>query len=271
MMPLVLGANRDEFFSRPTEAAQFWPDNPDVLAGRDLQAGGTWLGITRSGRFAAVTNVREPVSSHKRSRGDLTRHFLIGRDSPEAYLDKIHAQADEYAGFNLLLGEFDQSGSSLYYFSNRQGEVQSLPPGTYGLSNHLLDSPWPKVDDGKAVLRQRLQQAHGDHTVIRDILEHPSTAEDHRLPDTGVGYQREKALSAIFITELEDYGTRTSTVLTISSDSILFSEQNYRASLDGQVNVDGDLRTFELKAVGRSDGSLSVRDLSPIGVSLSES
>ena len=246
--PLILGANRDEFFSRPTAAADFWEDTPNVLAGRDLQAGGTWLGITREGRFAAVTNVREPGVEVKNalSRGDLTRNFLQGQQSSQDYLEAIKSEQQRYSGFNLLVGEFTFGlEPSMYYLSNRHEEgIQPLKSGTYGLSNHLLDSPWPKVDDGKAVLRQRLHQAKGNHDVIRDFLEHPSTAEDHRLPSTGVSYEREKALSAIFITGLPDYGTRASTVLTIDKENLLFSEQNYLATEDGEPLPESRVRHF---------------------------
>ncbi|MFT7224402.1 MAG: hypothetical protein ACI82Z_001959 [Cellvibrionaceae bacterium] len=246
--PLVLGANRDEFFDRPTAPADYWEDTPKVLAGRDLLAGGTWLGITASGRFAAVTNVREPQVVTKKkllSRGDLTRHFLQGDEAPQAYLKRLSADKDNYAGFNLLLGDFSDEPSSIFYFSNRCAGIHSLTQGTYGLSNHLLDSPWPKVDDGKTILRQGLKMAEGNHDFIRDLLERPSTAEDDRLPDTGVSYAKEKALSAIFIANLPNYGTRASSVLTIDYQRIKFSEQDYRVSEDGSPNPDGPARYFQ--------------------------
>lgn len=238
--PLVLGANRDEFFNRPTAAAHFWDDNSSILAGRDLQAGGTWLGITQSGRFTAITNVREPgvVVDNPRSRGELTKNYLMGTQTPLGYLNNIIEHQHRYAGFNILVGEF--SGiNSLYYLSNRGEGIQELSAGTYGLSNHLLDSPWPKVIDGKAELRSRLQKAGTDHGQIRQILENPALADDHRLPETGVDYEREKALSAMFIA-LPDYGTRTSTVITMNNGEVLFSEQNYLASSDGQPCLDGE-------------------------------
>jgi uncharacterized protein with NRDE domain len=247
--PLVLGANRDEFFARPTAPAQFWDDCPEVLAGRDLQAGGTWLGITRSGRFAAITNVREPnvVVNNPQSRGDLTRDFLSGSQSPQVYLDEIAGRQHAYAGFNLLVGEFSQTSSSLYYFSNREGEVKALRAGIYGLSNHLLDSAWPKVSDGKqglsAIVAANL--AVDSHRRIRALLENPRLAEDARLPKTGITYSREKALSATFIT-LPDYGTRATTVITIVDGQIYFSEQNYRAGSLEQPSRDGVLSTFTL-------------------------
>ena len=239
--PLVLAANRDEFFKRESQSAAYWHDAPQVLAGRDLVAGGTWLGVTTAGRFAAVTNVREPVLPGKklRSRGDLTREFLCGDMPAKDFLEQLQTHGDDYAGFNLLVGEFsDTSANSLYYFSNRREGITQLTSGTYGLSNHLLDSPWPKVDDGKHELDAVLNKTGSDtldHELIRQVLEKPNKAADHRLPDTGVGYEREKNLSPAFIT-LNDYGTRTSTVLVIDKNGVSFSEQNYQPSSDDRVN-----------------------------------
>jgi len=239
--PLILGANRDEFFKRESKTADYWTDAPQVLAGRDLVAGGTWLGMTTTGRFAAVTNVREPQKLGKklRSRGDLTREYLCGDLSPKDFLEQLEPHANDYSGFNLLVGEFgDDTANALYYFSNRREGIIALSGGTYGLSNHLLDSPWPKVEDGKRDLEAVLKtigEDSVDHDLIRQVLENPEKAADHRLPDTGVGYEREKNLSPAFIT-LDDYGTRTSTVLVIDTMGVSFSEQNYRPSSDGQVH-----------------------------------
>lgn len=249
--PLILGANRDEFFNRATQSADYWADAPQVLAGRDLVAKGTWLGITTSGRFAAVTNVREPLVQAKqagvklRSRGDLTREFLTGECPAEDFLNTLAPTADEYAGFNLLVGEFSEDNNALYYLSNRREGVQRLTAGVYGLSNHLLDSAWPKVDDGKQQLANAIEAASSPkHQVIRDCLENPLRAADKRLPDTGVGYEREKALSSAFIT-LGDYGTRASTVLKVDQGLVSFSEQNYEPSHDGEINKIGDASYFE--------------------------
>jgi uncharacterized protein with NRDE domain len=254
--PLVLGANRDEFFARPTSPLGFWNDAPDLLAGRDLQAGGTWIGVTRLGRFAGITNVREPgvVVENALSRGELTKDFLIGTQSPEDYLSSILHKQDRYAGFNLLVGDFSADKSSMYYLSNRGDGIQPLSPGTYGLSNHLLDSPWPKVDDGKEKLRLKLQQAGIDHTLIRQILENPELAHDERLPSTGIEYEREKALSAMFIT-LPDYGTRASTVMTIRSGEVEVCEQNYSPSVDGEPKKEGEVRCFSFDITDASAGS----------------
>lgn len=252
--PLILGANRDEFFNRATQAADYWDDAPQVLAGRDLVAGGTWLGVTTTGRFAAVTNVREPFNqgAKLRSRGDLTREFLSGSQTADDFLKQLQPHANEYAGFNLLVGEFGVAGNRLYYFSNRRKGILPLASGTYGLSNHLLNSSWPKVDDGKKNLDAALYaagQTVSDHQIIRQVLENAETAADQRLPDTGVGYEREKALSSSFIT-LGDYGTRASTVLVINESLISFSEQNYAPSTDGGVNKIEAMRDFSFSTRG---------------------
>ncbi|MBX2808124.1 MAG: NRDE family protein [Cellvibrionaceae bacterium] len=226
--PLVLGANRDEFFTRPTAAADFWQDQPQLVAGRDLQGQGTWLGLTTSGRFAAVTNVREPGVrvDNPLSRGELTRDYLTANHRPHAYLQAVQQRMDRYAGFNLLVGQLGRQHSSLYYLSNRHAEIHTLQAGLYGLSNHLLDSPWPKVVDGKLALANVLKAQGNDHRAIRTLLENTTPADDARLPDTGVSYAREKALSSRFI-KLGDYGTRASTVVTIERGQVDFSEQSY--------------------------------------------
>jgi uncharacterized protein with NRDE domain len=153
--PLVVAANRDEFFARPTAAAAFWPDAPQVLAGRDLEAGGTWLGVSRQRRFAALTNYREGGRQRvdARSRGALVADFLTSRASPVAYLTQLETAAAEYNGFNLVVGD----GESLAYYSNRgDGQPRWLKPGIYGLSNHLLDTPWPKLASAKAAFAAAL-------------------------------------------------------------------------------------------------------------------
>ncbi len=141
--PLVLAANRDEFFDRPTDPAGFWADAPKIFAGRDLRGGGTWLGVTTAGRVAAVTNFRDrsEFGPAMRSRGLLTREFLSGSQPVESYLQVLAGEGQRYRGFNLLVADQDGLG----YFSNRQGQPRQLGPGLYGLSNHLLDTPWPKV------------------------------------------------------------------------------------------------------------------------------
>lgn len=210
---LVLAANRDEFYGRPAEAMAYWPDAPQVLAGRDVQAGGTWFGVTRAGRVAAVTNVREP-GRHRAdaaSRGALVADYLTGDAAPEAYLRDVMARADRYNGFNLIVGD----AAALWYASNRGAAPRALAPGLYGLSNHLLDTPWPKVRRGKAALAEALSSASLEPEPLFDVLADDTCAADADLPDTGVPLAWERRLSAPFI-RTEDYGTRASTVLLMA-------------------------------------------------------
>lgn len=235
-IPFILAANRDEFFNRPTAAAHYWEDQPELLAGRDLVGGGTWLGITRNGRFAAITNVREPsiVVENALSRGELTRDFLTGQQSPQEYLQAVEEKQMLYNGFNLLVGELTPESRSLWYLSNRQRGIQALSSGVYGLSNHLLDSHWPKVDEGKQFISTAIEQhteTSAYHQQLRRFLEDPALAADDKLPATGVSIEREKALSAAYI-QLPGYGTRASTVLTITGEQTIFSEKEYL--LNGQ-------------------------------------
>ena len=216
--PLVLLANRDEFYERPTAPAAAWDDAPEVFAGRDLVHGGTWLGVTKAGRFAAVTNYRDPQAPRGRlSRGALVGDFLRASTPPEDYLAAVRSRADDYSGFNLLVGEIAAAGSRLAYYSNRQDEIITLAPGIYGLSNHLLDTPWPKVEKGKRALRSLLAADAPDKERLFAILADRTLARDEDLPETGIGYEREKLLSSIFI-ETPVYGTRSSSLVTVDEN-----------------------------------------------------
>jgi uncharacterized protein with NRDE domain len=224
--PLVVAANRDEFHDRPAAAAGFWPDAPQVLAGRDLQAGGTWLGITRQGRLAALTNYRDParVRSGTPSRGELVAGFLCGQETAERFRDRLEAEAAAYNRFNLLYGDRD----GLHYFSNCGEGARELAPGIYGLSNHLLDTPWPKVARGKSALAQSLA-ALPDRTPLFALLKDATLAHDEELPRTGVGLEWERLLSSAFIRS-PGYGTRSSTVLsTNTSGECVFEELSFDA------------------------------------------
>lgn len=222
---LVLAANRDEFYARPTSAADFWKDHPDVLAGRDLQAGGTWLGLTKSGRFAAITNYRDP-SIHKEnapSRGALTTDFLLGSETPGDYLKRISEEGDQYYGFNLLIGDQVE----LWYYSNMAGKPESLKPGSYGLSNALLETSWPKVGLGKKLFTESVNGNEPDQSKLLDALSNDSKPNDEDLPSTGIPYEWEKAISSIFI-ETETYGTCCSTILLIDQENnARFVERSY--------------------------------------------
>ncbi len=219
--PLVLAANRDEFYSRPTRPAEFWPEHSDLLAGRDLQANGTWLGVTRAGRFAAVTNFRDGSSQQLNSisRGKLTLDFLTSTDSPQTFARSLLAQSQQYAGFSLLVGDLD----NLVYLSNRADmPCLTLSPGLYGLSNHLINSPWPKVEKGKKLLARQLRSPN--HRQLQQLLQDEWRPDDKRLPNTHIDIELERMLSPIFIRS-EHYGTRACTSLIYSDDGhISFSE-----------------------------------------------
>lgn len=210
--PLVLAANRDEFFVRPAQPAQWWDDHPNVYAGRDLQAGGTWLGVDRHGRFAALTNIRNGHSpkQDKRSRGELVARFLREPVDARAFLDEVRETGKEFNGFNLIFGD----EHAMYCVSNEDGgSFRSLEPGIYGLSNGALDTPWPKVVRAKAQFASLLCQGAPDDAYF-EMLTDTTRAADSRLPDTGVSLEWERLLSPICI-ESDDYGTRASSLLRV--------------------------------------------------------
>jgi uncharacterized protein with NRDE domain len=216
--PLVLAANRDEFYNRPSAAAGYWDDHPDIYAGRDLVGGGTWLGVTRSGRFAAVTNYRDANGAIGTiSRGALTADFLKGSGPAEEYLAGIKKRAGDFSGFNLIIGEINETRREIFHYSNRGDEIVKLEPGMYGLSNHLLNTPWPKVGSGLERFSGLLTAREIDRERIFGLLSDQALAADDDLPDTGVGLEIERALSAIFI-KTPVYGTRCSTLLTFDND-----------------------------------------------------
>ena len=209
--PLVVAANRDEFFQRPSLPAGPWPDLPRLWGGRDLEAGGTWLAVRDDGRFAAVTNVREPgVPQGALSRGALPRDFLQGDQTPEAFVTALAGQ--DHSGYNLLLADRE----TLWWASNRADAPRRLEPGLYGLSNRLLDTPWPKLVKAKARLAESLK-ALPDVEPCFQLLADPAPAPDAELPETGVPLAWERLLSSVFI-HSPTYGTRASTVLTRDRD-----------------------------------------------------
>jgi uncharacterized protein with NRDE domain len=223
---LILAANRDEFYERPTASAHFWHDAPEILAGRDLVYKGTWLGVTRSGRFSAVTNYRDPrAATGNLSRGNLVGDFLRGTETSLEYLQKVQENARNYSGFNLLVGEPD---SEIGYFSNRGDDIKILDKGVYGLSNELLDTPWRKVRRGKTALSNLIEKEDFSVESLFEILVDATKAADEDLPDTGIGLERERLLSSIFI-ETPIYGTRSATVLLIeTSGKVSFTERTYK-------------------------------------------
>jgi len=219
-VPVIAAANRDEFYDRPAAPAAPWPENPNVIAGRDLEHGGSWMGVTREGRhgprFAALTNIRAPheVKPDAPSRGALVADFLKGSLPAADYLDVLRARGDIYNGYNLVLGD----ARALYWYSNRAGDDarngQPLEEGRiYGVSNGLLDAPWPKVTRTKAQFASLLCQGAPEDAYF-EMLADTTRAPDMRLPETGVPLDLERVLSAVCI-ETAGYGTRTSTVVKL--------------------------------------------------------
>jgi uncharacterized protein with NRDE domain len=225
--PLILAGNRDERHARASAAAGFWSDAPDVLAGRDLEAGGTWLGITTGGRHAVVTNYREGLNPVKarRSRGALTAEFLEGTMSAMEYVSAVRRRGSDYGAFSLVCGDRD----SLWYVSNRSGEPEAITPGIHALSNHLLDTPWPKVEAAKARLRSILDSGNLDDDALFDLLADRRPAS-RGLPDTGIGPELERRVSAAFV-QNPVYGTRCSTLVLQHRDgSTRFAERRFDAA-----------------------------------------
>ncbi|HBV87856.1 MAG TPA: hypothetical protein DEF42_14640 [Desulfosporosinus sp.] len=240
---LILAANRDEYFRRPTERAHFWNSHPEVLAGKDLEMLGTWMGITLEGRFAALTNFRDPAAQimNPLSRGMLVRDFLCSHESPIKYIQDVSLNSALYNPFNLLVGD---TFSLMYYSSKPSSLVKELSSGIYGLSNHHLDTPWTKVQKSKQALAEYIENASLiEPHVLFEILADSEPAQDHELPETGISFELEKLLSSIFI-QKADYGTRSSTVLLIDRENhVTFKERSFYL---GQKHVEVDYE-FKIK------------------------
>lgn len=231
---LVVAANRDEFLARPTAPLSFLNPAGTFLAGVDLQGGGTWLGITAGQKFAAITNYRDPAANRPEAptRGRILMDYLTGDSSAEKFLQLLTMSNARYNGFNLILGDAEE----LFYYSNKNGATQKLAPGFYGLSNHLLDSPWPKVVRGKELLRPYMvETAQIDPLQLLTILEDHQHPPDDGLPETGVGLDWERLLSPIFI-DSPAYGTRSSAVITVTeAGAISFTEKTLHRT-EGRIN-----------------------------------
>ena len=244
----ILAANRDEFYDRPTTPLAFWDDAPAVLAGRDLRGNGTWLGITKNGRIAAITNFREPAlfKPNAPSRGLLVSDYLTGTKTPKIYLKHIKTIGHRYNGFNLVLGD----SNGFYYYSNKTEKIKELKPGLYGLSNHLLDTPWPKVEKGKAFFKKVLSKEKRINTEdIFNLLADRTLAPDDRLPDTGIGLKWEQILSSPFITS-DTYGTRSSSIILIDRNhKVAFSERSLTPEETGSFKQ--KTRRFNFQISGR--------------------
>jgi uncharacterized protein with NRDE domain len=222
---LIIAANRDEFYARKTAPAHFWEDHPRILGGRDLEASGTWMAMNKNGKISLVTNYRDPanINPGAPSRGQLVSDFLVNGDTPEEYLSKVSERATKYNGFNLLTGYSDE----FWYLSNYGNGVQKLESGVYGLSNHLLDTPWPKVNRGKEKFSNAIKDSVIEPNTLFELLYDEQRAQDDLLPETGIGLDRERALSSMFI-KTNGYGTRCSTVILVSHDNqVQFSERVY--------------------------------------------
>ena len=223
---LILAANRDEFRERPTAKANFWEDEPQILAGRDLEQLGTWLGISKTGRFTAVTNFREAhenIIPNAPSRGDLTADFLKTNVTPATYLHGLHQDNRTFNGYNLLVGDVDD----LYHYSNREEHLNHLSSGVYGLSNHLLDTPWPKVKLGKQLLTEEIRKEQIEVDRLFELLKNTTQPPDAKLPETGVGLTMERVLGPMFI-DTPKYGTYCSTVVLWGKDNqVDFYEKIY--------------------------------------------
>ena len=224
--PLVIAANRDEYYLRPASPAGFWEDHPQILGGRDLQHGGTWLAVDRRGRVAAVTNYREPSESKQnlRSRGSLVTDFLFSHDTTQDYLNALAARVKEYDGFNLFAGDAE----SLYFYGSYRNRPLPMQPGVHGISNGDLDYPWPKVTRGKQALQALVADSTSlDPESLFTILLDRSMPADAELPATGMGLQLERMLAPVFVTA-GDYGTRASTVLIVNHNGrVDFAERSF--------------------------------------------
>jgi len=250
--PLIIAANRDEFYSRPTAALDYWDDQPHILAGRDLQSLGTWLGITTTGRIGAITNYRQPDSLRQKSqgpsRGGLIRGFLEGTDSPRVYLDQIRPLKNQYNGFNLVVGEI----ADLWWYSNVSDEIRNLTPGIHGISNHLLNTPWPKVEKIKSALAGIIAENRPiDPERLFKLLSDQEQPPDHELPDTGIGLEWERILSPVFITS-EIYGTRSSSLIFVDrTGHATFYERRFTPQGGAIVNEETRRFAFNIENPGK--------------------
>jgi uncharacterized protein with NRDE domain len=242
--PLVVAANRDEHFSRPAAPAAFWEDLPEIYGGRDLEKGGTWMGLHGDGRFAAITNYREgvPGPAAPRSRGELVSGFLAGSSTAEDFFRQAASRNTEYNPYSMIAGDLD----ALHFYSNRIEQPQIIPPGVHGLSNHLLNTPWPKVTSGAAALSATTDFDDPDAIsgVMFPLLLNDQAASDQQLPDTGITRQREKELSPPFIRG-EHYGTRTSSVVLVNAaGDVFFHEKRFGP---GGLPSGEDARAFRIQ------------------------
>jgi uncharacterized protein with NRDE domain len=247
---LVVAANRDEFRDRPTERAHRWKEGGGIIGGRDLRSGGTWFGIHTDGRFAALTNFREPAvaaADGSPSRGALVVSYLQSGAAPQAWLASLARRSGQWGGFSLFVSDLDQ----LAHLSNRRNVPDSLGPGIWAVSNGLLGDPWPKVERGKAEFRKIVDERGADVERLMTLLRDDSAADPSELPDTGVGSERERELSPIFIRG-HLYGTRSSTVLCIREDgrgTLIEQQWSGDGAAEGRVELEFDVPVPDLREV----------------------
>ena len=225
--PLIIAANRDEYHARPSEPMHYWPDQPDILAGRDSRAGGTWFGVNRNGLFAAVTNYRAPglTSNQARSRGELVTRFLRNLESTENFGSFLCEQHTAFSPFNLVYGEHGK----LFSFSSIDPVNRPLESGFHSISNGAIDELWPKMSRGVSLLKDRISSSPGiDSEDLVQMMKDQTRADKNLIPDTGLDPDREQHLSSIFI-QGDDYGTRTTTLLLGSESQFDLYEYNYSA------------------------------------------
>lgn len=234
---LILAANRDEFLNRPTATLTRWQNEEHIMAGRDLQAGGTWLGVSEQGKFGALTNFREPggMAARSKSRGAVVADYLRSGYTIQQTVDKLENEQQDYGGYNVLLGDCSKLG----YYSNRAQGFTEVQPGIYGLSNHLFDTPWPKVTRGKMLLNEAATSPDLHNELFR-LLQDSRQPGDEELPDTGVGLVWERLLSTIFITSA-NYGTKSSAILAIRENGhTYFAERTYNHK-QGNVLMENEI------------------------------
>ncbi len=237
---LIFAANRDEFYERPTRPARFWDEYPNLLAGKDLSAGGAWMGISKRGQFAALTNYRDPSIERNDppSRGEIVIEYLTRKENSASFLKELDSQSDRYMGFNVLTGSPD----AMHHYSNQERQINAVQPGVHGLSNHLLDTPWPKVENAKSDLQQLIGKDEFSEALF-NLLLNDRPAPDKDLPDTGIARDLEKQVSPIFI-KGDAYGTRSSSILLIDkAGKVTFEERRF---VPGLKQVD-EVSRFEFK------------------------
>lgn len=222
--PLIIAANRDEFFNRETAESHLWDSAQGIIAGQDLQAGGTWMGINKQGYIASLTNIRDPkkICANAITRGELVSHYL--QHPVKEYQQTLRASKENYNGYNLLFGKWNK----LAVYNNHLDRQQALTDGYYGLSNASLNSPWPKINKGVGKLQEYCQDGHDiNPDILFTLLLDKQLAADEDLPKTGMPIEWERRLSAIFIVGNE-YGTRSSTVLAVDKQkNVTWYERTY--------------------------------------------